>query len=222
MSTNEPGPPSAFRAKNLQLWEETLHDIFPSGIPSSMVWTGINDILRVLDKLGRPELNHTFLPSGGGLDLGSVDLSSESGCIELQWHDSYVSIVKVDVLSFESFGEDYEWAYFRLDSRHLNPSGVYGSNSDIREELTELRPGQYVERYVWDQGFYGYDESGDELPLPDEARTVSRYFSGSFVIFAKGSIYNRISGTYDARHNKMNREQFRSHIQKAIEGTPRG
>ena len=59
-------------------------------------------------------------------------------------------------------------------------------------------------------GNYGYYE--DDTPLPKNYRTVYRYLKGSFVIFAKTSIYNEIIGTYDARHSKMTAEEFRKYI----------
>ena len=75
------------------------------------------------------------------------------------------------------------------------------------ETLTEDIPGHYIS---WICGNYGYYEDGK--PLPKEYRIVERYIKGSFVVFSKSSVYNDISGTYDARHNKMTTEQFREYI----------
>lgn len=43
------------------------------------------------------------------------------------------------------------------------------------------------------------------------------FLCGSFVFFGTRSIYNRVSGTYDARHNKMTEDEFRGYIQRSAE-----
>ena len=73
--------------------------------------------------------------------------------------------------------------------------------------MTEDVSGHYIS---WKCGNYGYYE--DSTSLPKDYRIVYRYLSGSFVIFAKTSIYNDISGTYDARHSKMTAEEFKKYI----------
>lgn len=210
-----------FRRESLARWEALLHRMFPEGIPASRQWYDGNEIIRILDTIGSVELaNHTFSPSGGGLDLGAARESAETGCVDLKYVGSNnVNVVKPTGLFFESFGDDkLEWAYFRLETGGLNPTGVYESVfSETHEELTDLGGGHYVSRSVIDQGYYGYDENDYERPLPPEARPVMRYFKGAFVIFAKTSIYNNNPATYDARHNEMTGEQFRRYIERNIE-----
>ncbi|GAI61627.1 unnamed protein product, partial [marine sediment metagenome] len=41
-----------------------------------------------------------------------------------------------------------------------------------------------VEKEIWEKGYLGYDEKNNRILLPKNARVVSRYFKGSFVIFA--------------------------------------
>ena len=43
-----------------------------------------------------------------------------------------------------------------------------------------------------------------------------RWLSGAFVVFAKGSLYNSITATYDARHNQMTAVEFRQYIEGLI------
>jgi len=93
----------------------------------------------------------------------------------------------------------------------------YSGYNDVREELTEITRTHYVDRTWWDAGYYGHDETGNELPLPEESRVITRWFSGSLVIFAKASTYNAVSGTYDGRHSKMSTEEFREYIRNATE-----
>lgn len=217
MTSDPLNPREEFREKNLKQWKTFLFDLFPGTIPKSFEWKSISEILFVLNKIGSQyNMNHLFFPTGGGLDLTGAKSSYEEGCIELLF-DELSYIVKPQSLCFESFGDEYEWAYFRLEADFLEPSGVYDELSRDLEELTEISPLEYVDRSIWDYGYYGTDEDGNEIPLPDTARTIIRFFSGSFVIFAKGSIYNRTSGTYDGRHNQMNSTEFRSHIEGVIE-----
>src|SRR5665648_91318 len=67
-----------------------------------------------------------------------------------------------------------------------------------------------------EKGCLGYNEKGVRVLLPKNARVVSRYFTGSFVIFAKSSPYNKNHVTYDARHDRMNSKKFRQYIEKCI------
>lgn len=50
--------------------------------------------------------------------------------------------------------------------------------------------------------------------LPDSAKLVTRYLSGSFVFFSTRSHYNLDPGTYDGRHNKMDEKELRLYIAK--------
>lgn len=226
-----------FRQKFLPKWETRIKEIFPFGIPNQCVWENKQDIIQVLNKLALPDnLNHTFLPSGGGLDLVSAKESIEKDCIELKF-DGIFDIVKPIRLSFHSFNFDAEWNYFRLDTGDIQPSGVYedlssfsykkldgndghrDENDDLfcYEELTELEPGVYLDRSIYEYGYYGSDENGDPLRLPKNARVVSRTFQGAYVIFCKASLYNANTGTYDGRHNRMTDKMFQAHIQRAID-----
>jgi len=212
-------PREEFRRKNLIQWEEFLKKLFENKIPAYCKWTSIDSIISVLNQIGaEQELTHTFFPSGGGLDLTGAATSHERGCVELLFSGSNIKIVKPQSLSFHSFEDNYEWAYFRLETDCLELSGVYEYDADesnsiirCREELTEISPGNYIDRGFWDENEY------EGEPLPDESRIVTRYLNGAFVIFAKGSIYNIVPDTYDARHNKMNSEEFNKYIANQIQ-----
>lgn len=209
-----------FRIKNLQQWEKKLKELFPDGMPKEMSWVGKESIISVLNKIGAvPSLNHLLFPSGGGLDLTGAKHSSENNCIELCFGDS-VEIVKPISLTFNSFDADLEWAYFRLETEGLEPSGVYETKSDLSyEEVTELTPGHYVSYSVWEYGYYGYDENGNEKKLPSTARVISRSFGGAYLIIAKTCKYNQIPATYDGRHNRMTAERFRQEIAKVAKNS---
>ena len=116
---------------------------------------------------------------------------------------------------FESFGNDEEWNYFRLETGDLKEAGVYDAlylnGERSYEPLTELTPGKYVDYGAWDNREYRGE------PLPETARGLTRYLKGDFVIFRKTSLYNKNRSTYDGRHNKMSSSEFRVHIRGAID-----
>lgn len=197
-----------FYAKNRQDWITILNKIFPNGVPKYCEWNKIEDIIAVLNVIGSiPSSNHIFYPSGGGMDIESSQKSIENGCIEI--FTGLTDILKPKALLFYSF-DDPIWNYFRIETYELEPSGVYELGDYPSEEVTDLGEGQYISRIYWDEGEY------QEEKLPNTARVLTRYFKGSFVIFAKSSHYNRHSSTYDARHNKMSSDEFKAYIEKTI------
>lgn len=211
-----------FHERNQQQWFEIQNKLFPTSIPKRVIWEDINDIVKILKvACTYDNLNHMFMPDGGGLDLEDVRISHEEGCIELDFQ--LVEIVKPKRLLFESFGYDHEWNYFRLETGELEPSGVYEvelgeepyEKTHDSEEVTELYPGQYRDYYYLEN--MQYREYDDDYEQPQNARHVTRCFRGSYVIFCKRSIYNLNSSTYDGRHNKMTTDEFRKYIQKNID-----
>jgi len=196
---------SNFTKRNLSQWKYVQKRLFGEIIPDRTSWSNREDIVKVLNLLGRmPNLNHMFVPTGGGIDLSSAEKAAEDGCIALNSFGT--DIVKPRKLIAESISKDYIWSYFRLELDILEP--IFEDIGFEYEELTEDIPGHYLSPIC---GNYGYYE--DDLPLPEGYRIVSRYLRGNYVIFLKTSIYNKINGTYDARHDKMNTEEFREYIE---------
>ncbi|MGF7036399.1 serine/threonine-protein kinase [Paenibacillus mucilaginosus] len=190
---------------------------FPGGVQDKSEWTDLISIVDILRKIGEyPDTNHTFPPRGGGFDLTGAVLSDEHECIELLSGGS-TFIAKPAKLVFNAPGTDPQFHYFRLETRELKPSGVYKGVAGGYEEVCELSPGQYVDRSIWDHGYYGLDENGYDKPLPKEARPVIREFNGAFVVFGKYSYYNRLNGTYDGIHNKMSGDSFYKQIVQLAE-----
>jgi len=114
-------------------WEEVLKAIFKGPIPETSLWTDKKDIIRTLYFLGRnPELNRTYLPDGDRLHLKRGEDSAEPDCLDLHFVDHPVCIVKPRTLTFQSFGQDYKWAYFRLETKDLEPSGWYANLTGIK------------------------------------------------------------------------------------------
>jgi serine/threonine-protein kinase len=206
-----------FREKNLREWNSVLNRLFPDSIPKVATWERLDDIVTVLTLISSvPSLNHLFYPHGGGNDLTGCTNAYEDGCLELKF-GSISEIIKPTSLTFNSCDKDnLEWAYFRIETGRLDPV-LNNEKGRTREELCELTPGQYVERSFWDMGYLGYDGAGNEMRLPASARPVTRNFEGSYVIFAKGSVYNKTPSTNDGRHNKISSDEFRTYITSILQ-----
>lgn len=200
-----------FHIRNLKEWNELTRKLFPLVVPTRAAWSDIDDICLVLGEVAKvPSLNHMFYPTGGGNTITGVSRAAEKGMIELHIGDKNAEILKPAKLSYESFGTDSRWSYFRLEAAPVKPTGIPRAiDSDgAAEALTEIAPGEYVPYEHWDAGEY------QDAPLPAMARPVTRFLKGAFVFFSTRSFYNADPGTYDARHNRMDEESFREYIEK--------
>ena len=203
-----------FQRNKLQ-WKDVQNKLFPLGLPSRSIWEDRDDIIFILNQLApTKDLNHMFLPDGGGLDLLGAKESYEPDCIELDFGSPI--ILKPKRLIFESFNYEEEWNYFRLETDKLEPSGYFEKNVD-REYLTEIEPFVYSDYRCWE-----YDDINGN-PLPEGSRPIDRITCEcSFVIFQNTSQYNKIGSTYDGRHNKVSAEGFRKYIKRGIKKLKEG
>ncbi|MFZ1787787.1 MAG: protein kinase [Saprospiraceae bacterium] len=211
-----------FHKRNMAQWFEIQTKLFPTSFPTTVKWSKCTEIIKVLNTICLYEnLNHMFLPQGGGMDLCSAKLSLEPDCIELNF--SFKEIVKPKELVFESFGKEHYWNYFRLELQELKDSGVYSASENDQpyntfmnfEKVSELLPGKYFHSDILEKP----SKFSNKYYISDKARLIVRRFRGVFVIFNKASIYNRISSTYDARHNNMSSSEFRKYIEALINHT---
>lgn len=201
-----------FHEKNLTEWFDLQNKIFPAGSPDSVTWTNLADIITIFNEIANVRsLNHMFLPGGGGNTFIGADYANEDGFISLKIAENIYDILKPHKLTYESFGVDPQWNYFRLEAKHIEPTGFYGDRDYVfpYEELVEIEPSKYIERYHWDENEYNGEE------LPSGSHLVCRYFEGAFVIFSTRSIYNLVSGTYDGRHNDMSEQEFKEYIKRS-------
>lgn len=190
-------------------WEFLSKYLFNGITPKSTVWVERTQIERILNILGSvPSFNHTFLPSRGGVDFEDACIPTEQDCLELHF-DYETSIVKPKALYFESFGADYSWNYFLLETGELEPifPDVIEQHTELVDEyLCEDIPGNYVSDSSFSYGVYDYD-TGEKLP--PTARRVVRYLRGNFLFALKLGDYNKIASAYDARHSNIEPFQFR-------------
>lgn len=203
----------AFQKESLKLWTKALNEVFPKGVPPSAKWTDLVEMSKVLAIVGSlPNCNHVFFPAGGGMDLeGAAPYKEEPGCLALKVGSRVREIVKPSALLFESFGNDLQWAYFRLECQPLPDSGAHDTPQGDSEEVVLVAPGEkYAPRSAWD------NDEHEGKRLTKEALLIVRSTGGGpLVVFAKGSTYNfSSSDTYDARHAKVDADAFRSYIEK--------
>lgn len=198
-----------FKKRNPLEWRDQQLELFPYSVPQRVIWEKPDEIVQILNLLGAVDnLNHMFLPEGGGMDLIGARLGLEDKTIEMVIDEKKVYIVHPKRLLFESFDYDWEWNYFRLESNYLEPLLEKDFAQEyFFEELVEIGPQYFISREYLDEGEYNGQK------LPPYTRLVSRYIKGDFVIFQKTSMYNRIDVTYEGIHNQMDSDEFRSYIE---------
>lgn len=209
-----------FVESNREQWRELLDGIFPNSPPKRAEWADESTIASTLDDIGEFEQqSYMLLDPQGSLDLYGAELGAEGGTIEFfsERDQSAAHVVRPTMLTFEYFGDDYlQWSYFRLEYEALPPTGVYEERIKTGwEELLEKSPKSmnYEPRGVYDRGFLGHDpQTGEEIPLPDESRLVSRQLdSGVIVIVPKGGPYNHVQGHgFHGPHTELDADALRS------------
>lgn len=198
---------SDYKKYNRSQWNFVQRQLFSTHIPEQATWTNINSIIFVLNLISEmPSLNHMFYPSGGGNDLVSIEKAAESGFIKLVTSVNSIELIKPCKLFVENFDNDFDWSYFRLDTEEILPINDEKSG-EYYQPLTEDTPGHYVAWTV-----YNYRHYDDGTPAPDNASLVNRYTKGSFVFFAKNSLYNNISVAYNGYHNLVDAVVYRSYV----------
>ncbi len=150
------------------------------------------------------------------MDIMSVGELNEPGCLEFLVSEKWVWVVKPGKLSLEYISELPADSFLMLELDPLSPIFPDELHGDYSETVAELAPDRYEPGEVWDQNFFGYDDEGREIPLPDDARMVTRWLKGKILIVTKGSLWNGISETYDGRHNAMSLREIRDFITKGL------
>ena len=201
-----------------QFWIRAITASTSNNPPVSATWQDIDCIQTALQPFMARDRNHAHLPTGGGLDILSVDTSAEPGCLEFGIGPRHAHVVKPRSLILEYILESPIDSFLLLELAELQSSGIYEQRETKLEDLVELERGRYADLTVLDDGFSGYDEEGLEIPLPHEYRQVTRWLEGKFLIVSKRSFWNGTSGTYDGRHNAMNAIGIRRVITKALVG----
>ncbi len=196
-----------FRDKVIKCWSNEIKEIFPNKVPEIYEWNDRNEIVNVLSRIAKRNLNHMYFPDGGGDDIDHVSLASESDCILL---GSF--LIKPKKLIFNSFGEADQWACFRIEADTLEPRVRRSLKGKLNSEHVLLIDNEkYVDYDCIHTGYYIEDYL--EKPLPENYFELERFFGGNFIIFAKACVYDDIDSSYSGFLNKMNNDEFRKYIE---------
>lgn len=205
-----------FEIENARRWSEALKATFPKNVPASAAWTDPREMVHVLSPFCGQAVNHTMLPRSGGMDILKISYDDAKGLIEL-WPNARVAYVaRPQTLEFRHVEASPVDSFFMLTNASLDPSGVYEDFTGNYEEILELPDGEQMDRSHLDLGYIGHTENGEEIPLPDEYRLVCRYLDGKFLMVAKSSLWNRVTATYDGRHNKLSADEIQKQLADAL------
>jgi len=207
-----------FHEQKVEQWIKFQSKLFPASIPTSVVWKDPVEIVKILNLItSESNMSYMFLPGTGGLELKYAAVSEDKDFIELEFGTGHTYLMKPENLTFESFAEDPIWTYFRLEIEPTAPTGVYTGDTHEQhkkrfyEPLTQTAPGEFH-----DYSLYDHYEYSEEEEMPENIRTVNRFFGGAIVMFGKRSYYNLDYSTTDGRHNIMNATEFREYIQQQV------
>ena len=188
---------SVFAKRNDYEWEHCLTRIFPVSIPENSSWTSLKQIFNILQLISKEydQLNYSFLPEHGGIDITKIDNAKENESLII--NDYYV--VKPKRLIFESM-TNLDFSYFYLELQNIEPiDSEY--KGETREPLIINQNGEYkVDDY-------------------NSNKKIQRYLNGAFVITRKTSILNQIRGDFDGHlgvHHKRSPEQYKSLVTKLV------
>jgi serine/threonine-protein kinase len=217
MAKTTPDTREEYLAEQRAAWVAALQGLFGSSPPERAEWTDLDGMIGVLSQLLKPEMHHVYLPTGGGMSMKSVSRGNERGTLALHPNKRTTYLLKPRKMTVHYFADAPAQSFLFIETDKLEQSGTYDHKiKGGSEELVEIGPGDYRERSVWDAGYDGHDEGGDEIPLPKSAKLVIRFFKGGFAIVGQGSVWNGTAATYDGEHDKLGQEPMRELIDKAI------
>jgi len=203
------------RASSKSLWRFIEENVVKQNNPSTVIWRNKRHVVEILKQLSILNFNHTFVPNGGGMDLIDIDEffeTKEPDMVKINFGLG-LEVFKIKSLIWELPNEDPEFSYFRLEFDELDP--IYPDVIENHDEQLQsiLKGYDYKivneDLLVDSNGEYNYFNGDDE----DERLFIRRWFSGTFLIVPKGSIYNHITETYDGRHAEFNADEFREYME---------
>lgn len=203
------------KKRQLELWRRTLNLMFFNSEINQIQFNTPSDIVKVLNiLLSEDAANHTFLPTGGGQDLKGAKLCYFNNMlIELDFGRKY--IINASNLIIHKVGNDSNFWYADLSINKLSPIHSYEGNINASEDCIRLIDGKLLKPDHWYAGNLGYDNQGNEIPIPNNSELITRMLkAGRFVVFSKYSYYNDLDLAYDAFHMKNGAQDFLKYITK--------
>ena len=193
-----------------RVWNFIEYELFKDLKLTTIKWTDKEEIVRVLNVINsRNAYNHMFLPIGGGMDFVRAELAAEKDCIALIDEAKVYHIVKPKYLLFEKVDNSTTlYDYFLLVCDNIDRvSDEYFT--DKYEELLDIGNGTYISSKDEVYGVVDY-ETGELLP--DDYKSILRYFKGTILIVPKQGTYNKIFDAYDARHSYATTDEFNQYM----------
>ena len=184
-------------------------------------FSDIDAIVSVLNKIVRNDetANHCFLPRVGGLDLTRSEVK-ENGEVRLLMSGSSYYDCLPKALHYVNYQYKPSESYFFLETQPIAKpinSGLYEKDNEIVSYAEfangDLTSAELYKDDIW-KGRY----------IPNDTKSVTRVYEGSFLFVSRYSLYNSYGPAYDARHSKMGFEKFKSYYPRpycSLQITPR-
>lgn len=178
-------------------WEDAIRKIFPISVPLQSKWSNIEEIKDVLEIIftNYDNLNHTFFPYSGGLDLTDISIIEIKSKKYLLINNEY--FLEPECLYFESMN-DFSWSYFRLEVKTNKP--FFGNSTYRNEEMIYI-----------DSAINIHDKK------VKNSKSVNFVLESSFLIVQKMANINSLSDNLDhymGIHNKMTNDEYKILLQK--------
>ena len=190
-------------------WKNLQEEINPYNA-HYLVFNDVNVIFSVLNKIVRNDtaVHHCFLPRMGGLDLIRAEVK-ENGEVRLLMDggSNYDCLPKA--LHYVNYQYKPSESYFFLETQPIKKpidSNLYGNDKII--DYTEFTNGDLTSAEVHNSGIW------QGRYIPNNTKSVTRVYEGSFLFVSRHSLYNSYGPAYDARHSKMGFDRFRNYYPK--------
>ena len=172
-----------------------------------LVFNDIDTIVSILNKIVRNDeaANHCFLPRIGGLDLTKAEVKKNGEVRLLMSGSSYYDCLP-KALHYVNYQYKPSESYFFLETQPIAKpvnSGLYEKDDEIVRYAEfangDLTSAELYKDDIW-KGKY----------IPNDTKSITRVYEGSFLFVSRHSLYNSYGPAYDARHSEMGFDKFRS------------
>ncbi len=195
------------------VWSKAIQNAFGKEPPRSKGWSDPFDVANVLRHF--MEGNYAYLPPDGHLPLFGVDIHEDGKRLLFDLSESGLLEMIADRATFEYIEKAPIESFFLLELKSMRPSGLY---HEVRANEQVVRvDGVDYDYSIVEHGVFEHDEDGNEVPLPEDAKTVLRLLGGSLLIVSKGSMWNHSDETWAGIHARKNPAEIRSDIEHALE-----
>lgn len=195
------------------LWNDAIRAAFGSAPPTSRTWSDPYDCVEVLQPFMKG--NYSFLPPNGHLPLDGVEVHDDGNKLLFNLSETGLMETAPRALRFEYIENAPIESFFLLELRQMQPTGLYETVDGYSEQVARI-DGEDYDYGVMEHGVWQHDEDGNEVPVPEDAKTVLRLLSGKLLIVSQGSMWNHTNSNWNGRHNAMTADEIRSVIERSL------